>query len=364
MALLKLLPQDPGDEGTQRCRLGPATFSSLGATLGSPIRISLPAGSCLCTAWPRHDLADSYLQLDLKCTTRGVKESQLRNLTLSTDQLKLLACPKLRKVTVKAVLKNYALKKSMADATLQEVIKELLRNVCVSLHHVVRFSPVLGNPVACVEILSVEPTTDEAGLVTPKTNISIKEVVSLDWYNRLMEDDRSVTVAGMDDVSSCLKEMISLPLRFPRTFQKLGISVPRGVLLVGPPGVGKTLLVRAVAKEVGACLFSINGPIVYGSRPGESEENLRRAFEQAREMSAEGPTVLFIDEIDSLCPKRGSSSNAPENRLVAQLLTLVDGTDRENEMVIVAATSRPDALDPALRRPGRMDREVILTCCC
>ncbi|XP_066491815.1 ATPase family gene 2 protein homolog B [Tiliqua scincoides] len=360
MALLKLLPQDPGDEGTQRCRLGPATFSSLGATLGSPIGINLPTGSCLCTAWPRHDLADGYLQLDLKCTTRGVKESQLRNLTLNADHLKLLEYHKLRKVAVKVVLKNHTLKKSMSDAILQEVVKELLRNATVSLHHVVNFASILGNPVACVEILSLEPTTEEAGLVTLKTNVTIKEVVSLDWYNHLMEDNTSLMVAGMDDVSSCLKEMINLPLRFPKTLQKLGLSVPRGVLLVGPPGVGKTLLVKAVTKEVGACLFCINGPIVYGSRPGESEENLRQAFEQARELSAEGPTVLFIDEVDSLCPKRGSSSNAPENRLVAQLLTLMDGIDRENEMVVVAATSRPDALDPALRRPGRVDREVII----
>lgn len=360
MALLKLLPQDPGDEGTQRCRLGPATFSSLGATLGSLVRITLPTGSCLCAAWPRHDLADGYLQLDFKCTTQGMKESQLRNLTLSTDHLKLLACHKLRKVIVKVILKNYSLKKSITDAVLQEVVKELLRNTNVSLHHVVNFAPILGNPVVCIEILSMEPTTEEAGLVTLKTNVAIKQVVSLDWYNYLKEDSMSLMVAGMDDVSNCLKEMINLPLRFPKTLRKLGLSVPRGVLLVGPPGVGKTFLVKAITKEVGACLYCINGPIVYGSRPGESEENLRQAFERARELSAEGPTVLFIDEIDSLCPKRGSSGNAPENRLVAQLLTLMDGIDGENEMVVVAATNRPDALDPALRRPGRIDREIII----
>ncbi|KAL8197252.1 UNVERIFIED_CONTAM: spermatogenesis-associated protein 5-like protein 1 [Gekko kuhli] len=360
MASLKVLPLDPGDEGTQRCRLGPAAFSSLGAKLGSPVRITLPTGICLCTAWPRHDLADGYLQLDLKCRTRAVKVDHLRDLTLSTDHLQVLECHGLRKLTVKVVLRNRAVKKCMSEATLQELAKELLRNAYISLCHVVTLSSILGNLVACIEILSVEPATEEAGLVTPKTNVFVKEVVTLDWYNLSVGDSGKTLVAGMEDARRSLKEMIDLPLHFPKTLQKLGLSVPRGVLLVGPPGVGKTIFVKAVTKEVGACLLSVNGPVVYGPRPGESEENLRRAFEQAREMSNEGPTVLFIDEIDALCPKRESSKNAPENRLVAQLLTLMDGIDGRSKMVIIAATNRPDALDPALRRPGRIDREIII----
>ncbi|XP_042333115.1 spermatogenesis-associated protein 5-like protein 1 [Sceloporus undulatus] len=361
MALLKLLLQDPKDEGTQRCRLGPATFSALGAKLGSPVRITLPSGCCLCTAWPRHDLADGYLQLDPKCRTQGFREGQLQNLTVSVDKLKLLECHRLKRVTVKAIFKNRKLKKSTPEAMLQEVVKDLLRNNYVALHHIVTFGPILGNPVACVEILSTEPdATEGAGLVTPKTNVTIKEAVTLDWYKHLMEDSAKIQVAGMDDASNSLKEIIGLTLRFPKTFRKLDLSVPRGILLVGPPGVGKTLLVKAVTREIGACLLCINGPAIYGSRPGESEENLRRVFEEARDLSIEGPTVLFIDEIDSLCPKRGSSSNTTENRLVAQLLTLIDGIGGENDMVIVAATNRLDALDPALRRPGRIDREVII----
>ncbi|KAM6426122.1 ATPase family gene 2 protein homolog B [Liasis olivaceus] len=361
MALLKLLPPDPEDEGTQRCRLGPAAFASLDAKLGSLIKVTLPSGCCLCNAWPRHDLADGYLQLDLKCRTWGLRGSQLRKQTVTMDHLRVVACPKLRHVTVRVIFKNHASKKVLPETMLQEVVRELLRKACVARQHVVTFPPILGNPVACVEILSMEPSaTEEAGLITPQTNVNIKETITLDRYKRLMGDGSKIQVAGLDEVSNALKEMIELPLRFPNTFKKLGFSVPKGVLLVGPPGVGKTLLVKAVTGQVGACLVSLSGPVVYGSRPGESEENLRQVFEQARELSSEGPTVLFIDEIDSLCPRRGATGHAPEHRLVAQLLTLIDGFGQGHGLVIVGATNRPDSLDPALRRPGRFDQEIII----
>ncbi|XP_063170036.1 ATPase family gene 2 protein homolog B [Candoia aspera] len=361
MALLKLLPPDPEDEGTQRCRLGPAAFTSLDAKLGSLIKITLPSGCCLCSAWPRHDSADGYLQLDLKCRSWGLRENQLRNQTVTMDHLRVVACPELRQVTVRVIFKNPASKKVIPETMLQEVVRELLRKACVACQHVVTFPPILGNPVEGVEILSMKPsTTEEAGLITPRTNVNIKETITLDRYNRLMGDSSKILVAGLDEVSSALKEMIELPLRFPNTFKKLGLSVPKGVLLVGPPGVGKTLLVKAVTGEVRACLVCLSGPVVYGSRPGESEENLRQVFKQARELSSEGPTVLFIDEIDSLCPRRGATGHAPEHRLVAQLLTLLDGFGQDDGLVVVGATNRPDSLDPALRRPGRFDQEIII----
>ncbi|NXU51906.1 SPA5L protein, partial [Turnix velox] len=360
VAALKLLPLDPGDEGTQRCRVGPAALSLLGARIGAPLRVSLPNGCCLCTAWPRHDLADGYLQVDLSCRTAGVRAGDLRGLTLSVAQLQLLKPCRLKKATVKVVLRSSAVKKSTSRAVLQETIRELLRNIYVSLNYIVTVAPNLENPVVCIEILSVDSVADEAGLITPQTSIKIKEVVTFEWYRHQAEDTARAAIAGLDDVEKSLKEIIDLPFRFPKTFKKLGLSVPNGVLLIGPPGVGKTLMVKAVAKEVGAYLLCISGPALYGSRPGESEENLRRVFEKGRDMSCEGPTILFIDEIDALCPKRGGSNNAPEDRVVAQLLTLLDGVGSEGQMVIMAATNRPDALDPALRRPGRFDREVLI----
>lgn len=363
-AVLKLLPPDPGDEGTQRCRLGPAALSFLGARIGAPLRISLPGGCCLCTAWPRHDLADGYLQADLSCSSAGLRARQPRGLSLGLGRLRLLPHRQLRTAAVRVVLKSAALKKSTPRAVLQETIRELLRNVYVSPRYVVTVAPSPENPAVYIEILSASPLVEEegAGLITPQTSIKIKEVITLEWYRHLSEDTAKTPIAGLDDVGKSLKEMIDLPFRFPKTFKKLGLSVPNGVLLIGPPGVGKTLMVKAVAKELGAYLFGISGPALHGSRPGEGEENLRRVFEKGREMSNEGPTILFFDEIDSLCPKRGGSNNAPEDRIVAQLLTLLDGVGSEGKMVIVAATNRPDAIDPALRRPGRFDREVNKPC--
>ncbi|NXD06357.1 SPA5L protein, partial [Nothocercus nigrocapillus] len=360
LAPLKLLPLDPGDESSQRCRLGPGALSLLGARLGAPLRVTLPGGCCVCTAWPRHDLADGYVQVDLMCRTAGLTAAGLKHLTVDVGHLKLLGYHHLKKAAVRVVLKSAALKKSTPRGMLQEIVKELLRNVYVSVNYTVTAAPAVENPVVYIEILSTDPLTDEAGLVTLQTSVKIKEVITLEWYRHLTEDTTKISVAGLDDVGMSLKEMVDLPFRFPKTFRRLGLSVPNGVLLVGPPGVGKTLIVKAVAKEVGAYLLCISGPALYGSRPGESEENLRRVFEKGREMSREGPTVLFIDEIDSLCPKRGRSNSAPEDRLVAQLLTLLDGVGHKDRMVIMAATNRPDALDPALRRPGRFDREVII----
>ncbi|XP_029431187.1 spermatogenesis-associated protein 5-like protein 1 [Rhinatrema bivittatum] len=357
-SVLKMLPLDPEDFGTQRCRLGPSVLSSLGIRIGSPLRITLQDSDCLCTAWPRKDLCEGFIQLDLKCISSDLIGSKLKNLSLNSRHLYPQACSNLKKVTVRAVVKTAGAKEGSHRAMLQETVKELLRDVYVSPCFVVSLSTV-ETPVILLEIFDTDPLTKKAGFITAKTHIQIKEVVTLERYRHVSQGP-APSIAGMDDLRSSLKEIIDFPFHYPKTLTKLGLSCPRGVLLIGPPGVGKTLLVKVVAREVGAYLISINGPIILGSRPGESEENLRRVFQRAQEAAAEGPTLLFIDEIDSLCPRRGNSSNAPENRIVAQLLTLMDGVGSEKDIVVMAATNRPDALDPALRRPGRFDREVVI----
>lgn len=164
-------------------------------------------------------------------------------------------------------------------------------------------------------------------------------------------------VGGMGDTIQQLREMVELPLRYPELFTRLGVDPPKGVLLHGPPGTGKTRLARAVANESEASFFTINGPEIMGSAYGESERRLREVFEDAARAA---PSIVFIDEIDSIAPKRSQSAGEAEKRLVAQLLTLMDGLHARSHIVVIAATNRPDALDEALRRPGRFDREIVI----
>src|SRR4029453_4239393 len=154
-----------------------------------------------------------------------------------------------------------------------------------------------------------------------------------------------------------IREMVELPLRHPELFQRLGVDPPKGVLLHGPPGTGKTLLARAVANESAAQFFHIAGPEIMGSAYGESERRLREIFEEAAQAA---PSIIFIDEIDSIAPKRGQVTGEAEKRLVAQLLTLLDGIEPRQNTVVIAATNRPEAIDEALRRPGRFDREIVV----
>ncbi|MDB5738671.1 MAG: ATPase, partial [Sphingomonas bacterium] len=164
-------------------------------------------------------------------------------------------------------------------------------------------------------------------------------------------------IGGMGPTIDQLREMVELPLRYPELFQRLGVDPPKGVLLHGPPGTGKTRLARAVANESAAEFFLINGPEIMGSAYGESESKLRSVFEEAAKAA---PSIVFIDEIDSIAPKRGQVSGEAEKRLVAQLLTLMDGLESRANVVVIAATNRPEAIDEALRRPGRFDREIVV----
>jgi len=175
------------------------------------------------------------------------------------------------------------------------------------------------------------------------------------------DEEEALNEVGYDDVGGCrkqlaqIKEMVELPLRHPQLFKALGIKPPRGILLYGPPGTGKTLIARAVANETGAFFFLINGPEIMSKLAGESESNLRKAFEEAEKNS---PAIIFIDEIDAIAPKREKTHGEVERRIVSQLLTLMDGLKQRSHVIIMAATNRPNSIDPALRRFGRFDREV------
>ena len=190
--------------------------------------------------------------------------------------------------------------------------------------------------------------------VGEQTRIEIREEpVSdlLEDVNRISYED----IGGLSEQLSKVREIIELPLKHPELFERLGIHPPKGVLLYGPPGTGKTLIARAVANESGANFISINGPEIMSKYYGQSEQKLREIFTKAEETE---PSIIFIDEIDSIAPKREEVQGEVERRVVAQLLTLMDGLKERRHVIVIGATNRIDAVDPALRRPGRFDREV------
>ena len=200
----------------------------------------------------------------------------------------------------------------------------------------------------------VSTTPAGAVLVTPDTIISITRE-TLDELALHVRDISYEDIGGLSREIREIREMIEVPLRHPELFSRLGINPPRGVLLHGPPGTGKTLIARAVASETDANFISISGPEIVSKFYGESEQKLRQIFEEA---SKTAPSIIFIDEIDSIAPKREEVSGDLERRVVAQLLALMDGLSSRGEVIVIAATNRPNALDPAIRRGGRFDREI------
>ena len=202
-------------------------------------------------------------------------------------------------------------------------------------------------------VTNVTPSDATVSLIDSNTKFVIGKVPKLaaKGVPRVTYED----IGGLRNEVQKVREMIELPLRHPEIFERIGIEAPKGVLLHGPPGTGKTLLAKAVANETNANFYSIGGPEIMSKFYGESEEKLREIFKEAQENA---PSIIFIDEIDSIAPKREEVSGDVEKRIVSQLLTLMDGISSRGKIVVIGATNRPNAIDPALRRPGRFDREI------
>ncbi len=212
---------------------------------------------------------------------------------------------------------------------------------------------VLGNPLTFV-ISKVVPKG--VGIVDEGTEIELKETpYEAEKAKKKVPDVHYEDIGGLGTELDLVREMIELPLRHPEIFQRLGIEPPKGVLLYGPPGTGKTLIAKAVANEVDAHFITLSGPEIMSKYYGESEKQLRDVFEEAEQNA---PSIIFIDEIDAIAPKRAEVTGEVERRVVAQLLSLMDGLKSRGKVVVIAATNMPDAIDPALRRGGRFDREI------
>ena len=260
----------------------------------------------------------------------------------------------IRKVTVQSA-QNIVLApmsvKIKSNPRFETFVKRKLNNYPVTIDDFIYISIGISREIT-FKVINLRPS----GVCTikPETNLHISENITEDeekGADYVTYED----VGGLDREIQRVREMVELPLRHPSLFKRLGIDPPKGVLLRGPPGCGKTLLAKAVANESEAFFISINGPEIMSKFYGESEKKLRKIFIEAEEKS---PSIIFIDEIDAIAPKRETVTGEVERRVVAQLLALMDGLHSRGRVIVIGATNRPNSLDPALRRPGRFDREI------
>lgn len=310
----------------------------------------LDDGSCRLNRVVRHNLRVKHGDIVTIHACPDIKYVSCCLDLLPFPQL-LLTAPKAKRIAVLPIADTVeGLTGSLFDVFLAPYFREAYRPVRQGDLFIAR------GGMRQVEFKVVEVDPPEYGIVAQDTVIHCEgEPIQRD------EEENNLNEVGYDDIGGCrkqmaqIREMVELPLRHPQLFKSIGIKPPRGVLLYGPPGTGKTLMARAVANETGAFFFLINGPEIMSKMAGESESNLRKAFEEAEKNS---PAIIFIDEIDSIAPKRDKTNGEVERRVVSQLLTLMDGMKARANVVVMAATNRPNSIDPALRRFGRFDREV------
>lgn len=321
----------------------------LGVEGGDYIKITGETGSTVARVWPGYqgDTGQRLIRID------GVLRQQIGSRiddAVSVESVDITAAEELTFALPKQLRTgaNFAdfLKQRLAGHAFHPGQAISLKVGMGSAHEPERFQ---------MKVVSARPDGDV--YLTAETDVHISDRPAEDV---LGEDNSapSVTyedIGGLERELEQVREMIELPMRHPELFQQLGIDPPKGVLLHGPPGTGKTLMAKAVANEIDAFFTTISGPEIMSKFYGESEEQLREIFEEAEENS---PAIVFIDEIDSIAPKRGETSGDVERRIVAQLLSLMDGLQERGDVVVIGATNRVDSIDPALRRGGRFDREI------
>ncbi|MDB3956791.1 CDC48 family AAA ATPase [Candidatus Nitrosopelagicus sp.] len=328
------------DIGKKRARIGPDAMDYLQVTPGDVIQIDSKKSTCA-IVWPT-DEDEKYpdtIRID------GQTRKNLGVALSDVVEIKKIMIKPAKAVTLMPVVDRVTVDKEFTD-----FVKNRLKGLPLSHSDEISVM-ILGNAMD-FKIDKISPK----GVVRIErtTNLTILSEVSEDKKSRITYEE----VGGLQEEIKVMREIVELPLRHPELFVRLGIEPHSGILLYGPPGCGKTLLAKVLASESEATMYSINGPEIMNKYYGETEAKLRDIFKEAKENS---PSMIFIDEIDAIAPKREEAYGDVEKRVVAQLLALMDGlTDRGN-VVVLGATNRPDSVDPALRRPGRFDREMEIS---
>jgi transitional endoplasmic reticulum ATPase len=344
---LKVSEARSADVGRAIARIDPGDKVKLGVENGAVIQI----------VGKRATVARVMLQ---HADQRGQSRVQIDGVTRENAQATIDEVVELRPVSVspaKRVVVRSPIK--LPDADLERIAANL-NHIPVIEGDRLRAANILKDALD-FHVLKTEPTgavliDDQTELVveTPTPEKTPTKATSKEPVRVLSYED----IGGLRRELSRIREIIELPLRYPEVFERLGIDAPKGVLLYGPPGCGKTLIARAVAHETHAKFYSINGPEIIHKFVGESEQHLRRIFEEA---TKNAPSIIFLDEIDAIAPRRENVLGEVEKRVVAQLLALMDGLNKRAHVIVIAATNLPNNLDPALRRPGRFDREISIS---
>ncbi len=335
---LRVLEAEPKDVGKGIARIDPEVMEKLGLENGDIIAVEGKRRTVVRIIQGRPQ-------------DRGLGIIRLDNITRQNAGVKIGDKVVIEKINVSpAIVVKLAPAKyfAPADHRLANYVKNKLLDRPVMEEDIVMI-PILGQSLP----LKVVFTKPKGPVIIKRTTNVVLLEKPMDAYKvpRVTYED----IGGMKHIIRKIREMVELPLRHPELFKRLGIDPPKGILLYGPPGTGKTLLAKAVANESEAYFIAINGPEIMSKFYGESEQRLREIFEQAKKNA---PAIIFIDEIDAIAPKRDEVMGEVERRVVAQLLALMDGLESRGDVVVIAATNRPNALDPALRRPGRFDREI------
>ncbi len=339
-------PQD--DIGRNRARLGPRTRMKLDVEVGDIVKIK-----------GDKETVAKVFRLSSKDEGKGI--IRIDGLVRKNAQISIGDKVKVKKVSVEPAEKvviapviEEGNRLSFGEGIQSYVKKRLLKRPVLSGDVIVVAGIALMGGRVPFMVISTTPV-DMPVEIDKSTEIFVKEEPVSEGEIATATHVTYEDVGGLDEELTRVREMIELPLKHPKLFDRIGIEPPKGVLLHGPPGTGKTWIAKAVANEAGANFFSVQGPEIMSKYYGQSEEKLRERFEEAKEQS---PSIIFIDELDSIAPKRDEVKGEVERRVVAQLLTLMDGLTQRGETIVIAATNRVEAIDPALRRPGRFDREI------
>ncbi|MGA7900257.1 MAG: CDC48 family AAA ATPase [Nitrososphaeraceae archaeon] len=342
---LKVAEAEQRDVGRKIARVDPAVAERLNIATGDALEIASLGKTTTVLNWPARetDKNKGLIRID------GYARNKLDVGINDSVELKRVESKDAKSITL-------APTEPLRIVGAEDYLSEYLNGHLMTKGDTIPIS-VMGQRIDLV-VISTNPSGPV--IITDSTKITVSEESAKAVQISKEGGAPSITyedIGGIRNEVARVREMIELPLRHPELFKRLGVEAPKGVLLHGPPGTGKTLLAKAVANETNASFYTIGGPEIMSKYYGESEEKLRNIFEQAEKNA---PSIIFIDEIDSIAPKRDEVSGEVERRIVAQLLSLMDGMSSRGKVVVIGATNRVNAVDPALRRPGRFDREIEL----